>query len=159
MLGKADVVRWCLVALLSGEHVLLEDVPGVGKTLVAKALARSVAGDFCSLQFTPDLLPSDILGSSVFDSKQSQFVFHRGPIFAHIVLADEMTGRRRDQSALLEAVQRGASLDRRSDAPAAAAIFGDRDAKPLRVRGDVCTPRKPARSLFDPPLDGLSQPG
>src|SRR5438034_7725497 len=108
VLGKADVVRWCLVALLSGEHVLLEDVPGVGKTLVAKALARSVAGDFCRLQFTPDLLPSDILGSSVFDSKQGQFVFHRGPIFAHIVLADEINrAPPRTQSALLEAMSEG----------------------------------------------------
>jgi MoxR-like ATPase len=108
VLGKADVVRWCLVALLSGEHVLLEDVPGVGKTLVAKALARSVAGDFCRLQFTPDLLPSDILGSSVFDSKQSQFIFHRGPIFAHIVLADEINrAPPRTQSALLEAMSEG----------------------------------------------------
>src|SRR6476619_7370934 len=105
VLGKADVVRWCLVALLSGEHVLLEDVPGVGKTLVAKALAKSVAGEFCRLQFTPDLLPSDILGSSVFDSKQGQFVFHRGPIFAHIVLADEINrAPPRTQSALLEAM-------------------------------------------------------
>lgn len=95
VLGKAEVVRWCLVALLSGEHVLLEDVPGVGKTLVAKALAKSVAGEFCRLQFTPDLLPSDILGSSVYDNKQSQFVFHRGPIFANIVLADERTSPRR----------------------------------------------------------------
>jgi MoxR-like ATPase len=108
VLGKPDVVRWCLVALLSGEHVLLEDVPGVGKTLVAKALARSVAGDFCRLQFTPDLLPSDILGSSVFDSKQGQFVFHRGPIFAHIVLADEINrAPPRTQSALLEAMSEG----------------------------------------------------
>jgi MoxR-like ATPase len=108
VLGKADVVRWCLVALLSGEHVLLEDVPGVGKTLVAKALARSVAGEFCRLQFTPDLLPSDILGSSVFDTKQSQFVFHRGPIFANIVLADEINrAPPRTQSALLEAMSEG----------------------------------------------------
>jgi MoxR-like ATPase len=108
VLGKADVVRWCLVALLSGEHVLLEDVPGVGKTLVAKALARSVAGDFCRLQFTPDLLPSDILGSSVFDSKQGQFVFHRGPIFSNIVLADEINrAPPRTQSALLEAMSEG----------------------------------------------------
>jgi len=108
VLGKAEVVRWCLVALLSGEHVLLEDVPGVGKTLVAKALARSVAGDFCRLQFTPDLLPSDILGSSVFDSQQGQFVFHRGPIFAHIVLADEINrAPPRTQSALLEAMSEG----------------------------------------------------
>lgn len=108
VLGKSDVVRWCLVALLSGEHVLLEDVPGVGKTLVAKALAKSVAGEFCRLQFTPDLLPSDILGSSVFDTKQSQFVFHRGPIFANIVLADEINrAPPRTQSALLEAMSDG----------------------------------------------------
>jgi MoxR-like ATPase len=108
VLGKADVVRWCLVALLSGEHVLLEDVPGVGKTLVAKALARSVAGDFCRLQFTPDLLPSDILGSSVFDSNQGKFIFHRGPIFANIVLADEINrAPPRTQSALLEAMSEG----------------------------------------------------
>src|SRR6476659_6513715 len=108
VLGKAEVVRWCLVALLSGEHVLLEDVPGVGKTLVAKALAKSVAGEFCRLQFTPDLLPSDILGSSVFDNKQSQFVFHRGPIFANIVLADEINrAPQRTQSALLEAMSDG----------------------------------------------------
>ncbi|MEX2173612.1 MAG: MoxR family ATPase [Pirellulaceae bacterium] len=105
VLGKAEVVRWCLVALLSGEHILLEDVPGVGKTLVAKAMARSVAGDFCRLQFTPDLLPSDILGSSVFDSKQGLFVFHRGPIFSNIVLADEINrAPPRTQSALLEAM-------------------------------------------------------
>jgi len=108
VLGKADVVRWCLVALLAGEHVLLEDVPGVGKTLVAKALAKSVAGEFCRLQFTPDLLPSDILGSSVFDSPQAKFVFHRGPIFANIVLADEINrAPPRTQSALLEAMSEG----------------------------------------------------
>ena len=108
VLGKSEVVRWCLVALLAGEHVLLEDVPGVGKTLVAKALARSVAGQFCRLQFTPDLLPSDILGSSVFDSQQATFVFHRGPIFAHIVLADEINrAPPRTQSALLEAMSEG----------------------------------------------------
>jgi len=80
----------------------------VGKTLVAKALARSVAGDFCRLQFTPDLLPSDILGSSVFDTKQSKFIFHRGPIFSNIVLADEINrAPPRTQSALLEAMSEG----------------------------------------------------
>jgi MoxR-like ATPase len=108
VLGKPEVVRMCLVALLSGEHVLLEDVPGVGKTLVAKALAKSVSGHFSRLQFTPDLLPSDILGSSVYDAKESRFVFHRGPIFANIVLADEVNrAPPRTQSALLEALSEG----------------------------------------------------
>ena len=105
VLGKRDVARLCLVALLSDEHVLLEDVPGVGKTLMAKALSRSVDGTFCRVQFTPDLLPSDIVGSSVFNSKTSQFVFNRGPIFSNFVLADEINrAPPRTQSALLEAM-------------------------------------------------------
>ncbi|MEQ8791816.1 MAG: MoxR family ATPase [Pirellulaceae bacterium] len=105
VLGKTEIVRMCLVALLAGEHVLLEDVPGVGKTLVGKALARSLAGIFCRLQFTPDLLPSDIVGSSVFNAKSSEFHYNRGPIFANIVLADEINrAPPRTQSALLEAM-------------------------------------------------------
>ena len=75
VLGKCDVVRRCIVALLAGEHVLLEDVPGVGKTLVGKAMARSVSGEFRRIQFTPDLLPADITGSSIFDSQRQEFVF------------------------------------------------------------------------------------
>ena len=90
VLGKCDVVRRCIVALLAGEHVLLEDVPGVGKTLVGKAMARSVSGEFRRIQFTPDLLPADITGSSIFDSQRQEFVFTGGPIFANIVLADEI---------------------------------------------------------------------
>src|SRR3954471_19158187 len=90
VLGKADVVRLCLVALLAGEHVLLEDVPGVGKTLIGKALARSVSGQFSRIQFTADLLPSDITGSSIFNPQTSEFVYSRGPIFGNIVLADEI---------------------------------------------------------------------
>jgi MoxR-like ATPase len=105
VLGKPDVVRVCLVGLLAGEHVLLEDVPGVGKTLVGKALAKSVDGEFCRLQFTPDLLPSDIVGSSVYNARTGEFSFARGPIFANIVLADEINRTPpRTQSALLEAM-------------------------------------------------------
>lgn len=108
VLGKADVVRLCVVALLAGEHVLLEDVPGVGKTLVGKALARSVSGEFRRIQFTPDLLPADITGSSIFDARQQQFVFSRGPVFANVVLADEINRTTpRTQSALLEAMSEG----------------------------------------------------
>lgn len=105
VLGKTNAIRMCLVALLSGEHVLLEDVPGVGKTLVGKALAKSVDGKFNRIQFTPDLLPSDIVGSSIYDGAQSQFAFNQGPVFANIVLADEINRTTpRTQSALLEAM-------------------------------------------------------
>ncbi|MCA9175250.1 MAG: MoxR family ATPase [Planctomycetales bacterium] len=114
VLGKKDVIEKCLVALLAGEHLLLEDVPGVGKTLIGKALAKSVAGEFARIQFTPDLLPSDILGSSVFHTQRGEFVFHRGPLFANIVLADEINrAPPRTQSALLEAMSdRQVSTDR-----------------------------------------------
>src|SRR5947208_1021836 len=105
VLGKRDVLRLCIVALLAGEHVLLEDVPGVGKTLIAKALARSVNGRFCRIQFTPDLLPSDIVGSNIFNNKTGEFAYCHGPVFANIVLADEINRTTpRTQSALLEAM-------------------------------------------------------
>ena len=103
--GKPEVIRYCVVALLSGEHILLEDVPGVGKTLAGKAIAKSIAGKFARLQFTPDLLPSDITGSNVFNSTESQFVFNQGPVFNNIVLADEINrAPPRTQAALLEAM-------------------------------------------------------
>lgn len=105
VLGKRDVAKLCLVAMLSGEHILLEDVPGVGKTLMGKALARSVDADFRRIQFTPDLLPSDIVGSSIYRSDSSEFIFTPGPIFSHFVLADEINrAPPRTQSALLEAM-------------------------------------------------------
>ena len=105
VLGKEDVVRLSVVALLAGEHVLLEDVPGVGKTLVGRAMARSLSGEFRRIQFTPDLLPADITGSSLFNSQTQAFTFSRGPIFANIVLADEINrATPRTQSALLEAM-------------------------------------------------------
>ena len=105
VLGKAHVVRMCLVALLAEEHVLLEDVPGVGKTLVGKAIAKSVTGDFARIQFTPDLLPSDIIGSSIYDATTGEFSFRQGPVFANVVLADEINRTPpRTQSALLESM-------------------------------------------------------
>ena len=105
VLGKDDVVRLAIVALLAGEHVLLEDVPGVGKTLVGKAMARSISGEFTRVQFTPDLLPADVTGSSLFNSGTNEFTFSPGPIFANIVLADEINrATPRTQSALLEAM-------------------------------------------------------
>ncbi len=105
VLGKSEVVKLVVAALMAGEHILLEDVPGVGKTLIAKALARSINGKFTRLQFTPDLLPSDITGSSIYNSSSGQFTFNAGPIFANVVLADEVNrAPPRTQSALLEAM-------------------------------------------------------
>jgi len=105
MLGKSYAVNQVLVALLAGGHVLLEDVPGVGKTVLTRAIARSIDCTFHRIQLTPDLLPSDILGVSVYDSASGQFVFKPGPIFAHILLADEINRTTpRTQSALLEAM-------------------------------------------------------
>lgn len=105
LLGKAEVVRLATVALLAEGHVLIEDVPGVGKTLLAKALSRSLSCTFHRIQFTPDLLPSDLIGTSVFHQPSGQFVFHPGPLFAQVVLADEINrATPRTQSALLEAM-------------------------------------------------------
>ncbi len=111
--GKSEVVKFTLVALLAGEHILLEDVPGVGKTLIGKALAKSVDGQFTRIQFTPDLLPSDIVGSGVYHAAEGNFQFHPGPVFANVVLGDEINrAPPRTQSALLEAMsERQVSVD------------------------------------------------
>ncbi len=111
VLGKKEVIRKTLIALLAAEHILLEDVPGVGKTLVAKALAKSIDGRFTRVQFTPDLLPSDIVGSSIYHN--GDFKFSPGPIFANVVLGDEINrAPPRTQSAMLEAMsERQASID------------------------------------------------
>ncbi|MFN5330139.1 MAG: AAA family ATPase [Planctomycetota bacterium] len=104
-LGKPEVVRLAWVCLLAEGHLLLEDVPGTGKTLLARTLARCLGGDFHRIQFTPDLLPSDLLGTSVLMQNTGAFEFQAGPIFAHVILADEINrASPRTQSALLEAM-------------------------------------------------------
>ena len=111
--GKENAIDLLLTAVLAGGHVLMEDVPGVGKTTLARSLAKAVDADFKLVQFTPDLLPADILGASVFDPRTAEFQFHRGPIFTNILLADEINrASPRTQSALLEAMnEKQVSLD------------------------------------------------
>ncbi|WP_341874906.1 MoxR family ATPase [Enterococcus faecium] len=104
-MGKRSTIQLMIVALLAGGHVLFEDIPGVGKTLLVKALAKAVQGTFSRVQCTPDLLPSDILGFSVYNSQSKEFEFRPGPIFTTILLADEINRTTpRAQSALLEAM-------------------------------------------------------
>ncbi len=106
--GKTEVIRNALIAILAQGHILIEDVPGVGKTILAQLLAKSIHSSFQRIQFTSDLLPSDILGISVYDKNNSEFVFKKGPLFANIILGDEINRTTpKTQSALLEAMNAG----------------------------------------------------
>ncbi|HIE09587.1 MAG TPA: MoxR family ATPase [Armatimonadetes bacterium] len=106
ILGKPKVVELATVGLLAGGHILIEDIPGVGKTMLAKAIAKSIGGTFRRIQFTPDLLPSDVTGVSVFNPSTKEFRFKPGPIFANVVLADEINrASPKTQSALLECME------------------------------------------------------
>jgi MoxR-like ATPase len=108
ILGQPTAIRWLVAAFAAGGHVLLEDMPGTGKTTLANALARSVDAEFKRVQFTSDLLPSDIIGVSTFDPRDQAFHFHAGPVFSNILLADEINrASPRTQSALLEAMAEG----------------------------------------------------
>src|SRR5881392_1088792 len=106
LVGKAAEIELCVIALLSRGHILIEDVPGVGKTMLAKSLARSLSCGFERLQFTPDLLPSDVTGVNIYSPSTQQFEFRQGPIFTQILLADEINrATPKTQSALLEAME------------------------------------------------------
>ena len=113
IIGQDDFLRHLLIAFISGGHVLMEGVPGLGKTLTAKSLARAVRSDFKRVQFTPDLMPSDILGTNVFNAKDAEFYLKKGPVFTNILLADEINRTPpKTQSALLEAMEeRSVTID------------------------------------------------
>ena len=106
IVGKNDVVELVVTSLITGGHVLIEDMPGTGKTMLCKALAKSVDADFGRVQFTPDLLPSDITGLNVYNQKTGEFVFYKGPVFCNILLGDEINrATPRTQSSLLECME------------------------------------------------------
>ena len=106
VIGKIDVIEYILISLLSGGHVLLEGVPGVAKTYMANTFAKILNLEFKRIQFTPDLLPADIVGTYIYDQNKNEFRFRKGPIFANIILADEINrAPPKTQSALLESMQ------------------------------------------------------
>src|SRR5687767_4743616 len=114
IIGQADVVDKCLIAIITGHHALIEGVPGVAKTLLVRTLARVLGCDFARIQFTPDLMPADITGTSIFNMKTGEFALARGPVFTTFLLADEINrAPAKTQSALLQAMQeRTVSIDR-----------------------------------------------
>ncbi|WP_280426346.1 AAA family ATPase [Nocardia carnea] len=108
VVGKRDELQLIMIAILSGGHVLIEDLPGLGKTLIARSFAAALGLDFTRVQFTPDLLPADLLGSTIYDMSTGRFTFRRGPVFTHMLLADEVNRTPpKTQAALLEAMAEG----------------------------------------------------
>ncbi|MCL6106281.1 MAG: MoxR family ATPase [Actinobacteria bacterium] len=141
IIGKDDVIELVLVALISRGHVLLEDIPGVGKTTMAKSIAKSIKATFSRIQFTPDLLPSDITGSMIYSPRKEEFFWSPGPLFANILLADEINRTSpRTQSALLEAMEENQVTVDRVSHPLPAPFFVIATQNPYEIHGTFPLP-------------------
>ncbi|MEK4396661.1 AAA family ATPase [Bacillus sp. FSL K6-2860] len=141
MVGKKDIAILSLVAILAKGHVLLEDVPGVGKTMMVRALAKSIGCEFKRIQFTPDLLPSDVTGVSIYNKKTNEFEFRQGPIMGQIILADEINRTSpKTQSALLEAMEEGSVTVDGETMPLADPFFVMATQNPVEYEGTYPLP-------------------
>ena len=162
MKAPESVIRDVLVALFAEGHVLIEDYPGVGKTALARALARSVEAEYARIQCTADLLPADVVGTNVYDQRENRFEFRPGPVFANVVLVDEVNrASPKTQSGLLECMQEGHVTVDRHTHELARPVHRRRDAEPGRVRGHLPAARGAARPLHGARLarlpDGASR--
>ncbi|MEZ5657741.1 MAG: AAA family ATPase [Burkholderiaceae bacterium] len=158
VVGKQSQIRLALACLLARGHLLIEDVPGVGKTTLAHALSISLGLEFKRIQFTNDLLPADIVGVNVFDRNKAEFVFHPGPVFSPVLLADEINrATPRTQSALLEAMEER-DFGRRAPDATARALLRDRDPESAGSDRHLRAARITARPLSDVHRTGLSGP-
>ena len=154
--GKRDVIELMLLCLVSEGHLLLEDVPGVGKTSLAKSLAASIEASFGRVQFTPDLLPTDVVGLTVWNRNEGTFDFRAGPVFNNVVLADEINrASPKTQAALLEAMAEVQVTVDGATYPLDPAVHGHRHAEPDRARGHLPAARVAARPVPHAGLGGL----